>query len=185
MTKKSRDLSEHPTFMHTPSAWINVSILCVWIPISRGSLSKGAYGIKSEVDGPSGWKWTIARKLMLSLKMTVQFIQNVPNDSYQTIEFFRTVHIHSKLLSSLYVNHRPVSVSFFVSLPTVWFQDRPLSLSPQFYVPRTLYLDPWSSNFSFNTLAIWPKIELTIPIENELGGWVTLIKIVIIVRANN
>ena len=97
---------------------------------------------------------------------------NVPNDSYPMIEFFRTVHFHS--------NHRPV-----VSLSTVWFQDRPLSQSAHFHVPRTVHFDPWSSNFSLNTLAIWPKIELTIPIENELGGWVTLIKIVIIVRANN
>ena len=180
MTKKSRDLSEHPTFMHTPSAWINVSILCVWIPISRGSLSKGAYGIKS--DGSRGWKWTIARKL-IALKMAIQFIQNVPNDSYPMIEFFRTVHFHSKLLSSLYVNHCPAFWLFF-SL-TAWFQDRPLSQSAHFHVPRTVHFDPWSSNFSLNTLAIWPKIKLTIPIENELGGWVTLIKIVIIVRANN
>ena len=78
----------------------------------------------------------------------------------------------------------PSSFCLFFCL-TVWFQDRPLSQTDQFHVPRIVHFDPWSSNFSLDTLAIWPKIELTIPIENELGGWVTLIKIVIIVRANN
>ena len=166
MTKKSRDLSEHPTFIHTPSAWINVSILCVWIPISRGSLSKGAYGIKSEVDGPRGWKWTIASQMnhiqWLSSFGPSIFIQNCcPVYMQITVQF----------------------LSLFCL--AIWFQDRPLSQTDQFHVPRTVHLDPWSSNFSLDTLAIWPKIELTIPIENELGGWVTLIKIVIIVRANN
>ena len=107
------------------------------------------------------------------------FYPNVPNDSYPMIEFFRTVHIHSKLLSSLYANHRPVFVFFLSHCPLFDFR------TVHFHVPRTVHFDSWSSNFSLNTLAIWPKIKLTIPIENELGGWVTLIKIVIIVRTNN